>query len=71
MELGFKVLDSRTNFLFISHKTKNAEDIMSYLRSKGVLVRHFKTNRIDNYLRVTIGTDEEMDKFLSLIKDME
>ncbi len=71
VELGYQVLDSRTNFLFITHKEKNAEEIMGYLRANGVLVRHFKTYRIDNYLRITIGTDEEMDKFLSLIKDME
>ena len=69
--LGFNVLESNTNFLFISHREKRAEDILSYLRDNGILVRHFNTNRISNFLRVTIGTDEEMDTFLSLIKNME
>lgn len=71
LDLGFTVLNSRTNFLFMSHKSKSAESIMQYLRANGVLVRHFKAKRIENYLRVTIGTDEEMDTFLSLIKNME
>lgn len=67
-ELGFNVLDSKSNFIFISHKNVFAEDIYIKLRDNGILVRYFKTDIIDNYIRVTIGTDEEMDIFVEKIK---
>ena len=69
-ELGFKVLESKTNFLFISHKEKKAEEIFYKLRDNKILVRYFKKPRLDNTLRVTIGTDEQMDKFIETIKDI-
>ncbi len=59
-ELGFVFGDSKSNFIFASHKEKRAEEIFSYLRSKDIFVRYFKKPRIDNYLRISIGTDEEM-----------
>ena len=67
-ELGFNVLDSKSNFIFISHKNVFAEDIYVKLRENGILVRYFKTDIINNYIRVTIGTDEEMDIFVEKIK---
>ncbi|MEI0476712.1 histidinol-phosphate transaminase [Brachyspira pulli] len=69
-ELGFIVPDSKSNFLFISHKNKFAEDIYIKLREEGILVRYFKTRLIDNYIRVTIGTDEEMNIFIEKIKEI-
>lgn len=69
-ELGFDVLDSKSNFIFISHESIFAEDIYLKLRDEGILVRYFKTRLIDNYIRVTIGTDEEMDIFIEKIKDI-
>lgn len=66
-ELEFTVLDSKTNFLFIIHKEKKAEDIFKFLRENKILVRYFKKPRLDNGLRVTIGTDEEMNKFIEVI----
>ncbi|MBW5390658.1 histidinol-phosphate transaminase [Brachyspira hampsonii] len=69
-ELGFNVLDSKSNFIFISHKNIFAEDIYLKLKDKGILVRYFKTDIIDNYIRVTIGSDKEMDIFLEKIKDI-
>ncbi|MEI0559225.1 histidinol-phosphate transaminase [Brachyspira intermedia] len=67
-ELGFNVLDSKSNFIFVSHKNVFAEDIYVKLRENGILVRYFKTDIINNYIRVTIGTDEEMDIFVEKIK---
>ena len=67
-ELGFNVLDSKSNFIFISHKNVFAEDIYMKLRENGILVRYFKTDIINNYIRVTIGTDKEMDIFVEKIK---
>ena len=59
--LGFKILPSKTNFLFVTHEKFAAEDIMTRLREKHIYVRHFKNpERIRNYLRISIGTDEEM-----------
>lgn len=59
--LGFKVLDSKANFVFVSHPKVHASLIFQSLKENGILVRYFKKPRIDNYLRISIGTDEEMD----------
>ena len=67
-DLGFNVLDSKSNFLFISYKEIFAEEIYFKLREKGILVRYFKSKLIDNYIRVTIGTDDEMNTFIETIK---
>jgi undecaprenyl-diphosphatase len=71
MVVAFAVSIIAIKFLLGYVKRNDFKAFGYYRIALGVLVRHFKTNRIDNYLRVTIGTDEEMDKFLSLIKDME
>lgn len=68
--LGFKVLDSSTNFLFISHKGVKAKDIFADLRNRGIFVRHWDKPRIDNYLRVTIGTDAQMKKLYEALKEI-
>ena len=68
--MGFNVLDSRSNFLFVSHKNVFAEDIYLKLKDNGVLVRYFKSDIINNYIRVTIGTDEEMSTFIENIKQI-
>ncbi|MUT65122.1 histidinol-phosphate transaminase [Paenibacillus sp. NEAU-GSW1] len=67
-EIGFIVTESKANFVFISHPDVSAETIFVQLREQGVLVRYFKQPRIDKYLRVSIGTDEEMDVFLEAVK---
>ena len=69
-KLGFKVLNSSANFIFISHKDVYAGDLYKQLKENGVLVRYFSKDRIDNYLRVTIGTDEEMGIFIEKLKDL-
>lgn len=60
-ERGFDVLPSKGNFLFATHTAQSAASIQTKLREKGVMVRRFQRPRIENYLRITIGTDEEMD----------
>lgn len=70
-ELGFYVLESKANFLFISHSKINAEVLFNHLRENGILVRFFKKPRIDNFLRVTIGTDSEMEEFVRVVKMLE
>lgn len=66
--LGFRVLESKANFLFISNPSKSAEEIFNKLKENKILVRYFKKERLDNWLRVTIGTDKEMDMFIFNIK---
>lgn len=66
-ELGFKVLPSQANFIFASHPTYRAADLYHGLRENGILVRYFDKPRIDNYLRVSIGCDEDMDVFLQAV----
>ncbi|MPW24661.1 histidinol-phosphate transaminase [Alkalibaculum sp. M08DMB] len=64
IKIGFNVIDSKSNFLFINHSSIKAVDIFMKLRERAILVRYFKMPRIDNYLRVTIGNDKEMDIFI-------
>lgn len=66
--LGFIVTPSKANFVFISHPTIAAKQLFEQLREQGVLVRHFASPRIDRFLRVSIGTDEEMKVFLEVIE---
>ena len=70
LAIGFKVTDSKANFVFISHKAIAAKDIFQQLRDKGVLVRYFDQPRINEYLRVSIGTDEEMDAFIQAVQEI-
>ena len=69
-KLGFKVLNSGANFIFISHNKVFAGDLYQQLKDNGVLVRYFAKDRIDNYLRVTIGTDEEMGIFIEKLEEI-
>ena len=68
-KLGFTFPDSKTNFLFASHKTVPAKEIFEALREKDIYVRHWNKPRIDNSLRITIGTDEEMDVLIAFLKE--
>ncbi|MGN1206132.1 MAG: histidinol-phosphate transaminase [Eubacterium sp.] len=67
-KLGFDVKDSCTNFLFAGHSQVPAKEIFEKLREKGIFVRYFDKPRINNYLRITIGTDAQMECFLKEIK---
>lgn len=66
--LGFEVLPSSTNFVFAQHKTASGAELMTYLRSKNILVRHFTKPGIDNFLRITIGTRHEMEALINALK---
>ncbi len=65
--MGFVIPDSSANFIFAAHPKYRAKDIFEYLKSKDIYVRWFNKPRIDNYLRVTIGTDEDMDAMISAL----
>lgn len=64
---GFYVIPSQTNFIFAQHVKYNAEHLFTLLKQKNVLVRHFNTDPIKDYIRVTIGTDEDMMHFLEIL----
>ncbi|MBA5850575.1 histidinol-phosphate transaminase [Clostridium sp. cel8] len=68
--IGFKVIPSKANFIFITHPKYSAKDIFLSLRKKGVLVRYFNKERIDNYLRVSIGSEEEMEIFIKRLEEV-
>lgn len=68
--LGFKVLPSQTNFVFTTHETYPAERLYEALRQRNILIRYFKTKPIDNYIRITIGTDEEMKQLIRAIEEI-
>ncbi|QTD41310.1 histidinol-phosphate transaminase [Sporosarcina sp. Te-1] len=63
--LNFSVLPSATNFILVKHDHLNGCSLYEELKARGILVRHFNTTRISNYIRVTIGTEEQMDIFLN------
>lgn len=67
--LGFNVLDSQTNFIFATKDDISMKDMFEYLKTKKVFIRYFSVPRIENYVRITIGTDREMDILLKEIKE--
>ncbi len=66
-ELGFTFEDSKSNFIFASHKTVSAEKIFNALKVEGIFVRYWNKTRINNYLRISIGTREDMDKLIAAL----
>lgn len=69
-QMGFEFTDSKTNFLFATHKSVPAEKIFNALKAKNIYVRYFKKPKIDNYLRITIGTDEEMEALYKALEEI-
>lgn len=69
-EMGFSIIPSRANFIFITHPDYPAEDLFHKLRTRGILVRYFSQSRISDYLRVSIGTDEEMKQFVQTMREL-
>lgn len=69
-ELGFSYPEPAANFIFVTHPELAARDLFAQLRQQGIFVRYFDKPRIDNYLRVTIGTDEEMDALFDFLKQL-
>lgn len=68
--MGFQVIPSRANFLFVRHQNKAAKDLFNALRDRGILVRYFDKPLIDAYLRITIGTEAEMKTFIGIIGEL-
>lgn len=66
--LGFSFPDSRSNFIFAAHESVPAQELFRVLKENGIFVRYFNRPRISNYLRITVGTDEEMDRLLTFLK---
>jgi histidinol-phosphate aminotransferase len=68
--LGFEVLPSLANFVFARHPTFDADDLQAGLRARHVLVRHFETPRVDQFLRITVGTDEQCGRLLDALEEL-
>lgn len=69
-KLGFTFTDSKSNFLFAAHDKVKAETIFNELKSRKIYVRYWNKPRINNYLRISIGTAEEMEKLISALKEI-
>ena len=69
-ELGFTFPDSKANFIFAAHKSVPAKEIFEKLKEKKIFVRYFNQPGIDNYLRITVGTDEQMDKLMEALSEI-
>ncbi|MDD3205696.1 MAG: histidinol-phosphate transaminase [Lachnospiraceae bacterium] len=68
-KLGFMFTDSKSNFIFATHPKYKATALQDMLREKNIYVRHFTKKRIDNYLRISIGTDAEMDILFDTLRE--
>lgn len=68
-KLGFSFRDSKSNFIFASHESVPAKELFLALREKHIYVRYFSAQRISNYLRITIGTQKEMETFIAFLKN--
>lgn len=69
-KLGFTCMDSSSNFLFAAHASVPARRIFEALRERNIFVRYFAKPRIENYLRITIGTREQMEIFVQTLKEL-
>lgn len=69
-QLGFEVIPSRANFLFVRHPSQEASALAERLRTRRVLVRHFRQPRMEQYLRITVGTPAQCDKLVAEIGEV-
>ncbi len=69
-ELGFTFTDSKSNFIFASHASVPAEKIFNELKKRGIYVRYWNKPRISNHLRISVGTDKEMEALVSALKEI-
>lgn len=68
--LGFVVLPSQANFVFTRHPAKDAADISKRLRERGIIVRHFRLPRIEQFLRITVGTEAECSELVAALTEI-
>jgi len=68
--LGFETLPSTANFIFTRHPNHAGAKLYQALRDRGIIVRHFKLPRIDDFLRITIGTDEQSGELVAALKEI-
>ncbi len=69
-KLGFMVLDSKSNFIFASHPEYSAKSLYEELKNRGILVRYFSKERIKNFVRITVGSKEQMQSVVNEIKSI-
>jgi histidinol-phosphate aminotransferase len=69
-ELGFEVLPSVANFVFARHPRRGGAQLAAELRDRGVLVRHFRTPRVQEFLRITVGTEEQCALLIALARNL-
>ena len=68
--LGFSFADSKTNFVFATHEKLPAEEIFKYLKEKNIYVRYWNKPRINNHLRISVGTDEEAKILINALEEL-
>ncbi len=68
--LGFEVLPSAANFVFARHPRRDGGELAAALRQRAIIVRHFKQARIDQFLRITVGTDEQCAKLVAALGEI-
>ena len=69
-QLGFEILPSQANFIFVRHPRRDAGELAQALRQCSIIVRHFKQPRIEQFLRITVGTDEQCEALVKALRDM-
>jgi histidinol-phosphate aminotransferase len=68
--LGFEVLPSAANFVFARHPKRDAGELAAALRQRSIIVRHFRQPRIEQFLRITVGTDAQCQALTGALRDI-
>lgn len=68
--LGFEVLPSAANFVFARHRTRDASELMTALRTRSIIVRHFRQARIAQHLRISVGTEEQCARLIAALQEI-
>src|SRR6478752_3596842 len=68
--LGFEVLPSVANFVFARHRSYSGAELAAKLRQRGVLVRHFRKPRIEDFLRITVGTEDQCSSLITAVRSL-